>query len=208
MKNKVATRKPGRPPSLEKRQAILQAAEQIFMEEGFAASLDRIAEIAGVSKQTAYSHFGSKEDLYREAVTRMLRAPVAEMIDRSLTIGDTLKKYGRITLRKLLSERYVAAHRRLIEQASDFPEMAKVHAEVGPGLSIQMLASYLEEQMAAGVLRKADTRLAAEDFLSLLQGLSRLSRLFGHTEEPTAAAIGRRADHAVEVFLRAYGHAS
>jgi TetR/AcrR family transcriptional repressor of mexJK operon len=206
MINQAKARKPGRPQDPEKRQAILLAAERVFMAEGFAASVDRVAEIAGVSKQTVYSHYRSKDDLYRQAVTCM-RAPVAEMIDRSLPINDTLRKYGRITLGKLVSKRYVAAHRRLIEQAATFPAMARVHAEVGPGLSIQMLADYLAEQMAAGAMRKADARLAAEDFLSLLQGMSRLSRLFGHTEEPTTASVARRAAHTVDVFMRAYGRA-
>jgi TetR/AcrR family transcriptional repressor of mexJK operon len=207
MINKVRNRRPGRPLSLEKRAAILQAAGQAFMEDGFAASLDQIAAIAGVSKQTAYNHFGSKEKLYREAVTSIMRAPVAEMIDRSLPVAETLRKYGRITLAKLVSERYVIAHRRLIEQAAAFPAMAKIHAEVGPGLSIQMLADYLGEQMTAGTLRKADARQAADDFLSLLQGMTRLNRLFGHIEEPSAAAVRRSADHTVGIFMRAYGAA-
>ena len=175
------------------------------MDEGFAASVDRVAEVAGVSKQTVYSHFGSKEQLYRDAGTSIMRAPVSEMIDRSLTVTKTLTKYGRITLAKLVSERHVVAHRRLIEQAAAFPAMARVHAEFGPVLSIEMLADYLTDQMAAGKLRSADARQAAEDFHSLLQGMTRLNRLFGHTEEPTAAAINRSVDHTVDVFLRAYG---
>ncbi len=177
------------------------------MDDGFAASIDRIAELAGVSKQTVYGHFGCKHNLYRETVTSVMRAPVAEMIDRKLPITETLRKYGRITLAKLLSGRYVAAHRRLIEQASRFPAMAKVHAEVGPGLSIKMLADYFAEQMAKGVLRHADAHQAAEDFLSLLQGMLRLSCLFGHTERPSASVLKRRAEHAADIFLNAYQHA-
>ena len=177
------------------------------MRAGYAASVDRIAASAGVTKQTVYGHFGNKQRLYREVVTRVMRAPVAEMIDRRLSVADTLRNYGRKTLSKLVSERYVVAHRRLIEQASAFPAMAKIHAEVGPGLSIQELSGYLADQMAVGVLRKVDARLAAEDFLSLLQGMMRLSRLFGHTEEPSAAMIDRKVDHIVDVFLCVYGRA-
>ena len=177
------------------------------MEVGFAASVDRIAEVAGVSKQTVYGHFGSKEDLYRAAGVQMMRAPVSSMVDRSRSCPDALAKYGRDALATLLSDSLVSAHRRLIEQAATFPAMAKVHAEFGPGLSIQALAEYFGEQMDCGVLRPADPRLAAEDFLSLLQGMSRLNRLFGHTAQPAAAAIGRHVDHIVDVFMRAYGAA-
>ena len=175
------------------------------MSVGFAASVDRIAEVAGVSKQTVYGHFGSKEDLYREAGIRMLREPADSMIDHGVGCRDALAKYGRETLSKLLSDAFVAVHRRLVEQAATFPAMAKVHAEFGPGLSIQVLADYFQTQMRDGVLRPADARMAADDFLSLLQGMSRLNRLFGHTARPTAAAIAHHADHTVEIFMRAYG---
>lgn len=204
MKSQIKSKKTGRPQSAEKRQAILNAAGKLFMEVGFAASVDRIAEAAGVSKQTVYGHFGSKEDLYREAGIHTLREPVASMIDRTLPIAEALGKYGRETLTRLLSDALVTAHRRLIEQAATFPAMAKVHAEFGPGLSIQVLADYFVERMAADVLRSDDARLAAEDFLSLLQGMSRLDRLFGHTTQPDAAAIGRHVDHTVDIFMRAY----
>lgn len=205
MKSQSKSLRLGRPQSLEKRQAILKAAGEVFMDVGFAASVDRIAEVAGVSKQTVYGHFGSKEDLYREAGLQVIRAPVADMIDRGQPLPEALGKYGREALAKLLSNALVTVHRRLIEQAATFPAMAKVHAEFGPGLSIQVLADYFAEQMTAGVLRSTDARVAAEDFLSLLQGMSRLNRLFGHTAQPSATTIGRHVEHTVEIFVRAYG---
>ncbi|WEV25420.1 TetR/AcrR family transcriptional regulator [Streptomyces sp. 71268] len=52
-----------------KREAILQAAVEIFLREGYdRASVDAIAEEAGVSKQTIYNHFGGKERLFLAAV--------------------------------------------------------------------------------------------------------------------------------------------
>lgn len=204
MKTPTKVIKTGRPQSAAKRQAILKAAGELFMEMGFAASLDRIAEAAGVSKQTVYGHFGSKEDLYREAGMHLLRSPIASFIDRRLPLPGALGKWGRDTLTMLLSDTLIATHRRLVEQAATFPEMAKVHAEFGHGLSVQVLMDYFSEQMTVGVLRAADPRVAAEDFLALLQGMSRLDRLFGHTDEPGAAAIGRHVDHTIEIFIRAY----
>ncbi|MFE6779435.1 TetR/AcrR family transcriptional regulator [Streptomyces sp. NPDC057702] len=52
-----------------KREAILRAAVAIFLREGYdRASVDAIAEEAGVSKQTIYNHFGGKERLFLAAV--------------------------------------------------------------------------------------------------------------------------------------------
>ncbi|MCP5055510.1 MAG: TetR/AcrR family transcriptional regulator [bacterium] len=47
------------------RLAILEAAEQVFAERGFAgASLRDLADAAGVTRSLIHHHFGSKEDLW------------------------------------------------------------------------------------------------------------------------------------------------
>jgi AcrR family transcriptional regulator len=49
---------------LTTRELIIQAAEDLFYGEGIrAASMDAIAERAGVTKRTLYYHFRSKDDL-------------------------------------------------------------------------------------------------------------------------------------------------
>lgn len=62
---------PGRPAGRlpAKREAILHAAVAVFLREGYArASVEAIADRAGVSKQTVYNHFGDKERLFLAAV--------------------------------------------------------------------------------------------------------------------------------------------
>jgi len=49
------------------RASILEAAEKLFVEKGFAAtSMSDIAKEAGVTKSLIHHHFGSKEDLWTE----------------------------------------------------------------------------------------------------------------------------------------------
>ena len=56
---------PGRPKDLAKRQSILDAAKILFLSKGFAStSMDAVANLAGVSKLTVYSHFTDKETLF------------------------------------------------------------------------------------------------------------------------------------------------
>ena len=53
----------------DKRRAILDAAAEVFAASGYErASIDAIAARAGVSKPTVYSHFGGKEQLFRESI--------------------------------------------------------------------------------------------------------------------------------------------
>lgn len=57
-----------------KRQMILDGAIKVFTETGFdASSMDKIAEIASVSKRTVYNHFQSKESLFQAIVENFLK---------------------------------------------------------------------------------------------------------------------------------------
>ncbi len=62
-------RKPARPgarlPRGERREQLLEAASEVFVDRGYhAAGMDEIADRAGVSKPVLYQHFSSKLDLY------------------------------------------------------------------------------------------------------------------------------------------------
>lgn len=58
----------------EKRQVILDGAVKVFIESGYdVSSMDKIAEVAGVSKRTVYNHFQSKESLFQAVVDDFLK---------------------------------------------------------------------------------------------------------------------------------------
>lgn len=52
-------------PRTQRRESLLAAAREVFVETGYhAAAMDEIAARAGVTKPVLYQHFGSKRDLY------------------------------------------------------------------------------------------------------------------------------------------------
>ncbi len=58
-------------PRAVREQQMLDAAVQVFSRRGYhAASMDEIAEIAGVSKPMVYLYLGSKEELFVECIRR------------------------------------------------------------------------------------------------------------------------------------------
>ncbi len=62
------------------REQLLQAAHAVFVRRGFsAASLDEIAEIAGLSKGALYYNFAGKEDLFLALVEERLERRAADL---------------------------------------------------------------------------------------------------------------------------------
>ena len=87
-----------RPPERERnaprtREAILDAAEELFAEQGFGgSSLEEVGLRAGVSRGTPGYFFGSKAELYRAVMARCLaqvRAAVQSGQARALASGES-----------------------------------------------------------------------------------------------------------------------
>ncbi len=74
--------KAGRLPAAERRQQLVSTAFEVFAAKGFHdASMNDIAEAAGVTKPVLYQHFGSKRELFLELLregSRRLRDNVAK----------------------------------------------------------------------------------------------------------------------------------
>jgi TetR/AcrR family transcriptional regulator len=85
----------------EKREVILDAALQVFSENGFrGATLDQIAAVAGLSKPNMLYYYAGKEVIYRTLLTRLLETWLQplEGIDPS---GDPHKEIMRYICAKL-----------------------------------------------------------------------------------------------------------
>lgn len=64
IKKSIPNKKPARKGLLERRNKVLKSAAEVFAEKGFEkATLDEIAELAGVGKGTIYRRIGNKEEL-------------------------------------------------------------------------------------------------------------------------------------------------
>lgn len=84
-----------RVPRAEREQTMLDAAGAAFANRGFhAASMDAIAEAAGISKPMLYNYFGSKDGLYVAYVERSGQALLESMrgaAARTEPLGERLR---------------------------------------------------------------------------------------------------------------------
>lgn len=209
---KPQVRRPrGRPPDLEKRRDILEAATRLFLAQGYAGtSLDAVAEAAGVSKLTVYSHFGHKDGLFREMVRARCDAyNRPEGFERlpALAPREALRRIGRNFLALVLSPETLRLYRMMTGEAGRQPTMARLFFEAGPERLGGLVAEYLRRAAAQGHLEIADPLEAADAFLSLLKGALHFRATLGLERAPTARAIDVQVERAVEIFLRAYAPA-
>jgi TetR/AcrR family transcriptional repressor of mexJK operon len=195
-----------------KRAAILQAATTLFLRNGYrGTSMDEIAALAGVSKQTVYKHFADKERLFAEIVISTVDEVAGPIHDEVLRLEDSgdveadLRGLARQLLRQVMQPRILQLRRLVIAEAGRFPELGRTFYEQGPGRTITALATVLERLAERGVLQPDDPLLAAAHFNWLVMSIP-LNRamLLGDDEPPAAADLNRYADAGVRAFLAAY----
>ena len=184
-----------------KRQMVCDAAIRAFIEDGYSASMDRIAERAGVAKQTLYNQFGSKENLFAEVLRQSIDDVTVALGAPSTDLRGTLLRFAHAFRAKALSTHGVGMHRALIAEAPRFPKLARIAHEKGAANAREALAKFLQQAMRAGQLRKTDAQFAAELFLSMLAGFERVRLLYGVKSDPTSFNEKQKCVAIVDCFL-------
>jgi TetR/AcrR family transcriptional regulator, mexJK operon transcriptional repressor len=195
-----------------KRRVIAKAATAVFLRDGYAAaSMDEITAAAGVSKQTVYNHFGSKEQLFlaviQQAISGVLDeflAALATSFPSSQDLEGDLVRLGHILLTRVLDRELMAVRRLVIAEVGRFPQLGRAWYESGPGALAAALAQSLRRLAERGELRIEDPTAAASDFNWLVVSKPQNMMLFGVIDGFTAAEIDQLVTSAVRVFLTAY----
>ncbi|MEZ5584901.1 MAG: TetR/AcrR family transcriptional regulator [Candidatus Competibacteraceae bacterium] len=198
----------GRPKSEEKRDAIIDAASDLFLARGLrATSMDAVAEQAGVSKQTVYSHFRNKEELFREVVvTKVESYGFAETaLPEDQNLEAALFTLGTRFIDLLLDDEVVAMHRVVIGESVGYPKIAKLFYETGPGTAIRAIAKFLEKLMELGLLKADDPRYTAVLFLNMVRGHYQMQCLMGLQPDIDAHSLEAHIRKVVGQFLSLYG---
>ena len=191
-----------------KRRQIIDGARAVFLAQGFdAASMGEIARAAGVSKGTLYVYFDNKEELFEAIVHEQCQVQAEGLFDLDTADPDVetvLMRLGTNFVRFLCEPGKASPLRTVIAIADRMPEIGKKFYEAGPCSGIGKLASYIEAQVAAGVIAVDDCEVAAAQFLDACQSTLFKPVLFNFAPPPSPERIEHVVRIAVRTFLAAY----
>lgn len=143
-----------------RREAILDAATELFAERGFeGASLRDVAERVGVRKASLFHHFASKEALYEAAMDRLvadLQTPLSAIYASGGTYVERLETLT-ATLVDAIGTRPHAA-RLLVREAMDFAPIARVKLLDRVLLVLEAGAAWVAAGQAEGVFVEGDPK--------------------------------------------------
>jgi AcrR family transcriptional regulator len=130
-------RRPGRRRSEDSREAILLAATELVVEHGYAAvSIEKLAQRAGVGKQTIYRWWPSKGDVIMEAFARKADVHIP-LPDEGSWAAD---------LRSMVEDSFVLAR---MPQIGELLRALMVEAQLDPAFGERFRAEFLERRRAA-----------------------------------------------------------
>lgn len=167
LESAATARSPDR--GVARRQAFLDAARRVFLEQGYeAASVNEIVRRAGGSLATLYVQFASKEGLFlavlQELHARLLASMTPDCI-KHLNLHDGLTAIGMQFMQTILSRENLAFYRLVIGEARKFPDSAVRYMSAGADLVRGVVADHIR----ASVPSCEDPDMVASYFLELLR---------------------------------------
>ncbi len=191
-----------------KRNEIIRAAEDVFTGKGYElASMDAIAQQAGVSKRTVYNHFGSKEKLFETIIDELLaqrRMLEAIPYDAEKPLAEQLRAFAEAEIYIIGSDKRLKMSRFLTITFLQDLNFQKRTSGKFPDI-YTMLSQWLTAAKADGRINADDTRMAARVFYAMVIGAITWPALFrDHFDQQAILPI---LDEIIAVFLAKYAWA-
>lgn len=190
-----------------RRQAILAAAYELFLEKGYeATTLSDVVRRSGGSFATLYELFENKPGLLR-AMVRERCGTISAAMDQAICseqpVEQALRQLAEQLFEDVLDPRTLALFRVVVAQTTAQPELGPLFYEAGPAAGQTKLARFLERQVAAGRLQVDDPLAASQLLFHMLIGRFQ-QRAVMMAERPSDEAKAAHIDFVLATFLRAF----
>lgn len=152
----------------EKAEKILKGALSQFLAYGYlGTSMDRIAQAAGVSKQTLYSHFGDKDGLFQALIQQVTTQKFQLVWSKPLEGKPeiVLKELAERMVKEIRDPQYLAFLHVVITEVKNHPEIGELFLSNVAKPAISILSKYLED---CPELNLTDSKAIAHIFVNTI----------------------------------------
>ena len=190
-----------------KRQQILSAAINLFVEQGYSAtSMEQIAKNADVSKQTVYSHFGNKDDLFSASIEQKCES--LHILDLSMhdlsDPQDILFQLAQRIIDIIVSKQTCAVHKICAFESNTYPQVSNIYYQSGPLRVTNEITQLLEKLHQQKILTIENPRHAALQFLNMMKGELWMQIEFNTKERISSKEVDEYLRDSVAFFIRGY----
>ncbi len=193
--------------SEQKRAQILEAAISLFCKHGLSnTSMDGVAKKAGVSKQTVYSHFGSKDELFVASIKSrcVIQQMSQELLVNPLTPEQVLTEFGEYLGEMILSPEHLELFKTCVAESDSHPELSVQYFNSGPQYLLLLLEDYFGKVEQLGEFNFGHRHYAAVQLYIMLFGEMRLRLELGLPADDIKLERTDYIKSCVSMFLRAY----
>ena len=196
----------GRPRADQVGQAeerILKAAEQFFLQQGYArTTLEQIAASARIGNTTLYKRYRNKEELFTAVLQRSVDTAINRLsvVTGSGTTSQRLREVGIAMGRSALTRDVMAIMRISAAEAETFPNIARMGYHLGFDASVGRVAKAIAGTALPRDLDAATP--AATRFVELALHPLELQGMFGGDLEQLRMRIERSVDDAIEILIQ------
>jgi len=189
----------------DRRTQILDAAQEVFAERGFAgASIRDLAQAAGVSPGLLYWYFKDKTDLFTCLLSERVTVGYGALKDHlpaDLPPREYLPRFGRAYVELIEQPTNAALFKMVLTNTPTFPAVIREVQSRVIGQELRPLQDYLQRQIDANRIRPCNTEMVARTFMGSVFAFLMLRHILQdpHSQE---LAVNDVVNGIAEVVLR------
>jgi TetR/AcrR family transcriptional regulator, mexJK operon transcriptional repressor len=190
-----------------KEQEVLDVATEYFLQHGYrGASINAMARSSGISKESIYRYFSSKQQLFEAVIGRELieyRRSLHRLDAtlRSMDLRAALVTVAETILGIITTDRTQALRRLIFDEATRSPEVGQHYYKIGAGQAYTVLENVLETHAHQSDF---DIPSLARHFAGLLCWRITLERQCAVRGEPAPEELAQLATAVVDDFMKAF----
>jgi TetR/AcrR family transcriptional regulator, mexJK operon transcriptional repressor len=190
-----------------KEQEVLDVATEYFLQHGYrGASINAMARSSGISKESIYRYFSSKQQLFEAVIGRELIEYRRSLRGLDVTLRSSDLRVALMTLAETIlgiitTDRTMALRRLIFEEATRSPEVGRHYYKIGP----EQAYTVLEGVFATHAYESDfDVPALAKHFIGLLTWRVTLERQCAVRGQPSPDEIEDLSASLVDDFMKAF----